>query len=232
MEFDISAQGLDLGESIMDKDVKFLSSLAKEANHGAIVEIGSFKGKSTAYLASGCKNSGKGLKVYAIDPHILGTEQLFKENINKLGFSDIVIPLVMMSEEAAKQWNQSISLLFIDGDHDNEAVTKDFLLWEPWLVEGGVIAFHDKFVAGSAYHGGPAKVIRDYILKSNRFGRLVVVGETLFATKGVEITFLDSLTKLKWLLLSYMAIPANNLTQPKKLRWLRRLLGKIVRLTQ
>jgi hypothetical protein len=142
----------------------------------------------------------------------------------------MVIPLVMKSEEAIKQWGQTISLLFIDGDHVYEGVKKDFILWEPWVIKGGMIAFHDKYLAGLSYHGGPAKVIRNHVLKSSTFGRILVVGEILLAIKGVENTFLDKLTKFKHLLLSYTAILVNITTQPKGLRWLRRLLGKLGRL--
>lgn len=220
-ELEIDETRVDLGKATSDREVKILSLLAKEASQGTIVEIGSWKGRSTAYLATGTKCGGKGLKVYAIDPHTEGTEEIFRENIKKLGFDDIVIPLVMKSEETIKQWHQPISLLFIDGAHDYENVRKDFVLWEPYVITGGVIAFHDKFAEG------PCRVIKRYILKSSSFSKVGVVEGILFATKNEEINFAEKLTKLKLLLLSYIAISLAFLTRHKRLRKIQRVLGKM-----
>lgn len=233
MEFEIDETGLDLDRPTTDGEAKLLALLAKTASHGAIVEIGSYKGKSTVYLAKGAEFSNEGLKVYAIDPHLLGTERIFKENIKKLKLDDIVVPLIMKSEEAVKQWREPISLLFIDGAHDYENAKKDFALWEPWVIAGGTIAFHDKFAEG------PAKVIRNHIIKSSLFGKIGSVERILFATKGSDSTFSDKLTKLKWFLLyytvlviSYVAVVAEILTRPKQLHWLRRALAKVGRQVQ
>ena len=60
------------------KEGKLLYNLSKKNDNGVIVEIGSWKGKSTIYLAHGSKN-GKKNKVYAIDPHEGLTEVYSKE---------------------------------------------------------------------------------------------------------------------------------------------------------
>lgn len=36
-----------------------------------------------------------------------------------------------------------LDLLFIDGDHSYEGVTKDFAMYEPFVKDGGMIVFHD-----------------------------------------------------------------------------------------
>lgn len=38
---------------------------------------------------------------------------------------------------------RSVDLLFIDGDHDTEGVTRDWLDYSPLVREGGLVAFHD-----------------------------------------------------------------------------------------
>ncbi len=128
---------------------------------GAIVEIGSFKGRSTCYLALGSKRANRE-PVYAIDhfegspEHQEGAEcatkeietegttfNVFKRNIEAQGLSDYVRPIVASSREASATWDQPIRLLFIDGDHSYEASREDFECWEPFVVPGGLIAFHD-----------------------------------------------------------------------------------------
>ncbi|MCF6287453.1 MAG: class I SAM-dependent methyltransferase, partial [Candidatus Hydrogenedentes bacterium] len=128
---------------------------------GAIVEIGSFMGRSTCYLALGTQSTQRE-KVYAID-HFQGSPEhqrgadceievlvktgstfpQFLQNIKKMGVEDYVHPIQAASREAAAEWNQPIRLLFIDGDHSYEASKEDFELWERHVVPGGLIAFHD-----------------------------------------------------------------------------------------
>jgi len=51
--------------------------------------------------------------------------------------------MIMNSEKAAHGWSKPIRLLWIDGDHRYEPAQLDFKLWEPFVVEGGIIAMHD-----------------------------------------------------------------------------------------
>ena len=128
---------------------------------GEIVEIGSFMGKSTCWLAMGAKSVGRE-KVTAID-HFEGSPEhqagarcevetiveegttfnRFLEHIKAMAVDDYVQPIVASSEEAATNWDKPIRLLFIDGDHSYEQSKKDFELWSPFVVPGGVVAFHD-----------------------------------------------------------------------------------------
>jgi hypothetical protein len=67
----------------------------------------------------------------------------FQSNLQRLGLADYAIPLVASSEEAVRGWNKPIRLLFIDGEHSYEASRRDFELWSPFVVPGGMIGFHD-----------------------------------------------------------------------------------------
>ncbi len=154
----------------------FLYNNAKKCTKGkSIVEIGSWKGRSTICLAKGSM-AGNCVDVYAIDPHIgsrechdifqkknISTLQEFKNNIKKYRVSKFVKPLITTSEKAAKKWNKKIEFLWIDGKHSYSAALNDFKNWEPFLTDGGIIAFHDRF------HNGPKKVIDENILKSRKF---------------------------------------------------------------
>jgi predicted O-methyltransferase YrrM len=115
---------------------------------GEIVEIGSFMGLSTCWLAFGTSRAGRE-KVTAVDtfqggPEYQGTTlSAFEDNIARLGLSDFVRPLVGKSQEVAATWTRPIRLLFIDGDHSHEQCSLDFQSWSPFMIHGGCIAFHD-----------------------------------------------------------------------------------------
>lgn len=128
---------------------------------GAIVELGSFMGKSTCCLALGAKQARRE-KVFAID-HFTGSPEhqaggeceirevvesgstfpTFQANLRAFGVEDYVVPIVASSASAAATWTGPIRLLFIDADHSYEASRQDFELWSPHVVPGGLIAFHD-----------------------------------------------------------------------------------------
>jgi predicted O-methyltransferase YrrM len=134
---------------------------AQGSGIGAIVEIGSYMGRSTCWLATGSKSVFRE-KVVAVD-HFTGSPEHqagaacaepalategstfpeFQRNIQKAGLADYVTPIRKPSEEAAKEWNGPIRLLFIDGDHSYESVSRDFALWSPFVVQGGLICLHD-----------------------------------------------------------------------------------------
>ena len=154
---------------------------------GVIVEIGSWKGKSTIWLAKGSQ-AGQKVKVYAFDPHSASivhqkhgeawTFDELKQNISRAGVADIVSPVVATSEAAASRFNEPIEMIFIDGDHDYEAVKRDFELWYPKVVDGGVMAFHDTTV-----WQGPKKLVAERIYKSRDFRDGSFAGSIAFAKK-------------------------------------------------
>jgi predicted O-methyltransferase YrrM len=135
---------------------QWLFKTAKSLPEGAtIVEIGSFKGRSTCCLAYGCKGTDK--HIFAID--IFDIERnidfkpeerfdgiffdVFWHNIEKCGLAAYVTPIRGWSSEVAKTWDKPIDLLFIDGSHQYEDVLADFENFFPYVKVGGIVAFHD-----------------------------------------------------------------------------------------
>ncbi len=178
---------------LTDKEMQFLYNTARGAGlKGAIVEIGSWKGKSTVCLALGLKNSKSGKKVYAVDWHKgsnehghVNTFREFKKNIKKSGVSHHVVPVVMKSENAAKVWSKKkapISFLWIDGSHEYEDVKKDFVLWNPYLIEGGIIAFHD-----TLFWSGPKRIVNEFVFKGN-FRNIGIVDDITYGIKANMLT--------------------------------------------
>jgi predicted O-methyltransferase YrrM len=179
-------------------EVEYLYRLGRETPaRGAIVEIGSWKGKSTICLALGSM-AGAGARVYAIDPHkplaeegyTEDTEADFLKNIKAAGVESHVVPLVMTSEEAARGWDKPVALLWIDGDHRYEQVKRDFVLWEPHVMESGVIAMHD-----TIRKKGPKRVLWEQIFRSNRFQEIALVDNIAAARKVRRTSPSGSLVK-------------------------------------
>lgn len=167
---------------------------------GVLVEIGSFKGRSSIWLVHGSKMA-KREKLFCIDPHTGSAEHKpggvynekmpeekttlleFKRNIKAFGVEDWIEPLVMSSQDAAINWNRPIRFLFIDGDHDFEAVKQDFLLWSAHVVEGGIIAFHDVPPGKPDVFPGPRMVVEKYVENNPSYKRIFHVDGTYVAMK-------------------------------------------------
>jgi len=191
---------------------------------GAIVEIGSWKGKSTIMLAYG-SIAGNGNKVYAIDPHTgrpdvpeeylkIDTFQEFQNNIKNAGVSNVVVPIVKKSEDAISDVTEPVSMLFIDGDHSYESTLKDLELWYPKLVDGGVVAFHDTL----SKQLGVKKVVEKYVYKPSKFKFrvLFLVDSMLIAQKYDNIKLADKLKNYYILFLSQICTLSAKLPKPIK----------------
>ena len=128
----------------------WLFERARSLPNGAIiVEIGSFKGRSTCCLAYGCRGTSK--HIFAVDTfdgnevdfHRKGFFDEFWRNIEVHGLTGYVTPIQKRSSDVAKTWKQPIHLLFIDGSHQYEDVLDDFYGFFPHVVPGSIVAVHD-----------------------------------------------------------------------------------------
>lgn len=126
-----------------------------------VVELGSFKGKSSIMLAGGLCGKRAPL-LYCVDvfgpsndpsyetwlkpaakDNPVPLHEQFRHNTNICGVSNFVTPVLGYSWDVAKTWTQPVHMLFIDANHDYEAVVRDIESWSPFLVPGGIICFHD-----------------------------------------------------------------------------------------
>lgn len=189
------------------REGKLLYSLAKNCKgKGVIVEIGSWKGKSTVCLAKGSEEGNK-LKVYAIDPHTgslehnsskgrVWTFDEFSKNIRGSKIKKRVVPIVKTSNEASKNFNKPIEFIFIDGAHEYEFVKMDFDLWFPKVIDGGIMAFHDTLC-----WDGPKKLVEEKVYKSHFFRNVSFVDSITFAQKVSKNSGYDRLRNRFFLLL-------------------------------
>ena len=123
-----------------------------------IVEIGSFRGRSTVVLASA---AAEGVSVIAIDPHAgndRGPQQIdgfvdeaaedhdvFEANLANAGVSDRVRHIRAMSNDAHADVEGDIAVLYIDGAHRYAPARQDIVEWGARVRAGGTMLIHDSF---------------------------------------------------------------------------------------
>jgi predicted O-methyltransferase YrrM len=165
-------------------------------------EIGSWLGRSSVAIGLGLSTKS-GSKLFCVDlfdaendPFYTRTFQehqpeqpasrfnAFLSHIRQNHLENVVIPLSGRSSEVGRGFSERLDFLFIDGDHAYPAVLEDFLVWSPFLKEGGIIAFHDFFVEGVDVHVGPRKVIRQFITDQPGWDQQRVVDTLFIATKS------------------------------------------------
>lgn len=145
----------------------FLYAAALEAPPGgALLEVGSYCGKSAIYLGAAARQTGS--TVFALDHH-RGSEEnqagwehhdptlvdpatgrmdtlpVFRRTIHDAGLEDVVVAVVGESATVARHWRTPLALLFIDGGHGTEPAHRDFEGWTPWVADDGWLLIHDVF---------------------------------------------------------------------------------------
>lgn len=147
-----------------------LYSLARDAT--TIVEIGSWKGRSAALLASAslatvyCIDHWRGNPESTLtdeaqrDP--LGVYRQFLDSMRDLGLlGSRVIPMLVSSDQAALYFqDDSVNLVYLDGGHDYHAVACDLSAWWPKVSPGGVLCGHDY---GSAPFPGVKSAVDEFV---------------------------------------------------------------------
>jgi predicted O-methyltransferase YrrM len=156
---------------------------ATAPNEARVVEIGSWKGKSTYCLARGLAGRGR---LIAIDPFDASGEegsaeayserrgekplyQQFEHNLKSRHAFDAVEPRRGYSQEFVDEV-PPLDALFIDGNHSIEGCRFDYEHYAPHLRSGGLLAFHD--YRSSRSDLGPTWVVDNLVRPSGRF-RLV-----------------------------------------------------------
>ena len=160
----------------------FESVLAASAN-APVLEIGSYCGRSTAFLAAAAKQ--KNTLVYALDHH-RGSEEhqpghgycdlalvneagefdtlpTFRQTLKALDIQQVVCPLLFESTLLAPHWDTPLSLIFIDGGHSFDQAFNDLNLWSKKLTESGRILMHDIYPEGSGEGQAPRQALERFL---------------------------------------------------------------------
>jgi len=139
---------------------------ARYSGRGPVLEIGSYCGKSTIYLAAAAAAAGQ--QVVTVDHH-RGSEEhqpgweyhdpelvdpaigridtlpRLRATLAAAGLEDQVVVVVGRSASVARLWRTPLGLLFVDGGHTEQAAVTDYEGWAPWVAPGGALAIHDVF---------------------------------------------------------------------------------------
>lgn len=164
---------------------------------GEVLEIGSFHGKSTCYLAHGLKMRQEGV-VYAVDhfqgspehqagmtheePALIEEGTLYKQFMKNIESNDLtkyVHPIVANSVNASINWKKPIRLLFIDGEHSYSETRRDFKIWSRHVVDEGYIALHDV----NNHFPGVTKFFHEITCKGGGYKLMLDVGSMRIVQK-------------------------------------------------
>jgi predicted O-methyltransferase YrrM len=123
-----------------------------------IVEIGSFRGRSTIVLAA---SAAAGVEVVAIDPHAgndrgpgeidgyvaeaASDRDAFLGNLERAGVADRVRHVARFSDAAHAEVADPIDVLYIDGAHRYAPARADIRSWGHRVADGGTLLIHDSF---------------------------------------------------------------------------------------
>ena len=141
-----------------DQVQRVSTAAAATPEGGRIVEIGSFRGRSTVALA---RSAPAGVEIVAIDPHagndrgpqeIDGFEaeaaqdnEVFKANLERAGVAERVRHVRKFSSEAHDDVEGPIDVLHIDGAHRFGPARDDIRTWGDRVASGGTMLIHDSF---------------------------------------------------------------------------------------
>jgi predicted O-methyltransferase YrrM len=199
---------------LSDAEGELLFRLAAACPQGLpVVEIGSWKGKSTVWLACGVRPLAGSL-VFAIDPHEQSLEDPtattlddLKQNLARSGVAQVVVPIVAASHAAATTFEQTPGLVFVDGSHLEDAVRIDLDDWFPKLAEGGVLALHDVL---NERWPGPRRALRHLMWRSTEIDAVQFVDSIAWMKKVKHNTLGDRMRNrlAVLLLMAYEIRPA------------------------
>jgi len=112
-----------------------------------IVEIGSYLGASSCFLAMGARKAKSHL--YCVDTWqnqemTEGERDTYSEFIkNTKPLSKYITPLRGWSKDVSQTFNKPVSMIFFDGGHSFETIKTDWNCWHSKLTNDATIVFHD-----------------------------------------------------------------------------------------
>jgi len=119
---------------------------ARHMGSGNYLNLGVFRGLSTACMAMGLRDSGSKGKVYAVDlfNHVHNQRKAFDEGMADAGLGKFV----EVCPGFTYDWHERLkgvkfNFILIDADHHYESCYTDFKNYSPFLAPNGLIAFHD-----------------------------------------------------------------------------------------
>ena len=153
-----------------------------------VVEIGVYEGSSAVAL---CAALGPEAELHLIDPfghHPTAlpsgwgaTERASRRVVARAARhgGPRVIWHVERSEDTARSWTAPVDLVFVDGDHAEDATRLDWELWHAHVAPGGHVLFHDAREGRPDGRGltGPTRVVDELFRGAQALGGWSIAAE-------------------------------------------------------
>lgn len=179
-----------------DEGLALHAAASEHLTGGIALEVGTYCGKSTIYLAHAASVTGS--TVVTIDHHrgseeqqvgweyhdesvvdpelgLMDTLPFARRAIAASGLEHVVVAVVGRSSAISQWWQTPLDLVFVDGGHTDEAAQADFRGWAPWVRLGGVLVIHDVFPDPADGGQAPYRIYRQ-ALDSGEFVERSVTG--------------------------------------------------------
>lgn len=151
-----------------DEGLALYEAAERAAKVGPLLEIGTYCGKSTIYLAAAASAAATDALVVTIDHHrgseeqqpgweyhdpalvdpevgLMDTLPAMRRTLHAAGVENRVVAVVGRSPAVARLWNTPVGLVFIDGGHTDEHAQNDYEGWAHHVAPGGLLVIHDVF---------------------------------------------------------------------------------------
>jgi MMP 1-O-methyltransferase len=179
-----------------DEGLALYAVADRAAASGPLLEVGTYCGKSTIYLAAAARRHAtfvitvdhhRGSEEHQVgweyhDPGLvdetvgrIDTLPTMRRTLYEAGVEDTVVAVVGHSSTVAGLWSTPLGLVFIDGGHTEEAARRDYECWAPHLLPGGLLAIHDVFPDPADGGQAPYQIYQE-ALHSGRFVEEVAFG--------------------------------------------------------
>ena len=162
-------QNENFGQNWFSYPNLYKSVVEKFSSGSKFVEVGSWKGKSSSFMAVEIANSNKDIQFYCVD-HWLGSVEHYDRNRhqyepnihmlyntflnNMKPVEKYYTPLRMSSLEASTHFeDKSLDFVFLDASHEYDDVCNDIDYWKPKVKIGGILAGHDYYADGNFFPG-------------------------------------------------------------------------------
>jgi len=137
--YDLSIEGWMSEEELKQIEI-WASSVPPD---GVIVEVGSFKGRSTVAWATACHPS---VTVYAIDKfHDSRRGDFYNEFLSNTSHLKNIKPLRGETPKKVKYEGTPIDVFFLDAAHVNPTDTIIINYYLPFIKKGGILCGHDYY---------------------------------------------------------------------------------------
>ncbi len=162
---------------------------------GPFLEVGSYSGNSASYLGPVAQRLGTVL--FCVDPHrdsvarpigwdgqtpeivedvVVDTLPTFRQTIMDAELEETVIAVVGASSVVAQYWNRPLSLLFLNGSHDEDQLRADFEGWVPQVEVGGLLVINRVWIDTEDGDSAPYEHLYVPAIETGEYEELKSVG--------------------------------------------------------